>query len=443
MIITAIPSTARAIVSVDAENVIRRNFVRDPRISTDDQAGWGITSVGYADVSVTNSAEMAVDLWRLRIGSLAAGDGARLELLPSPEVVPGVTVHGWVEVAQSPDAMAWTGQWQARLVSSGSGASSSPALRNGAGSVQFSGVVGANRDPAVEIVANEPGAFHVVGVYAGMVARASTFSGHDPATSSASYRWTGEQARSISEEILTTPETMSVFRSVAGVLTPIRGLQNVPAVGATISDNEIPLGTMVTYVVVLSNGLRYYSNPVMVQTSPASFGDQSSWPILSDPITGESVRVIIRDWPEKTIKNEGQRIRVRGRRAPIIVSDIEGTPESSPVLETATLEDAARLDALLSHGEPVLLRAPCPGIDDAYLHVDSRTVARVQEHKPTHPGRVHTLSAVEVDPPDMHVRGRGDTLGDLDAVTGTMGAVASRWATLGDVAAADLIGGGS
>lgn len=162
-------------------------------------------------------------------------------------------------------------------------------------------------------------------------------------------------------------------------------------------------------------------------------------PVLSHPVTGEQVQVRIVTWEELGFENGRNLVRIPRRRSPIAVTGREYLPTSQVELLTETVAAMRAVRALVAEGDVLLLRPSCPGVEDAYLSLDSRTERRMTS-RPSDPVRIHPFNADHMEAPDMGRRGSGDTLQDLhDAVPTTLADVHDRWpGRLFDIADADL-----
>lgn len=165
-------------------------------------------------------------------------------------------------------------------------------------------------------------------------------------------------------------------------------------------------------------------------------------PLVSDPWRGITCPVtVLQAGQDRTMAGRASAVDITGRRTRIHLWDVEGAPTFSPQFITEP-GDHEMFEELMATGDPVLLRFPCTEHDDVWLQRGGdRTWAwmtgRCQARK-------HTLSSCEeLDGPPSDEAVWGDTLGDLhNAVggdaAGTLGGIAERWETLGQIAATDL-----
>jgi hypothetical protein len=165
-------------------------------------------------------------------------------------------------------------------------------------------------------------------------------------------------------------------------------------------------------------------------------------PLMSDPWRGIVCPVtVLADGQDRTMAGRASAVDITGRRSRIHLWDVEGAPTFSPQVITEP-GDHETFEDLMATGDPVLLRFPCIEHDDVWLQRGGdRTWAwmsgRCQARK-------HTLSSCEeLEGPPSDEAVWGDTLGDLHAAVGgddagSLGAIAERWETIGDIAATDL-----
>ena len=175
------------------------------------------------------------------------------------------------------------------------------------------------------------------------------------------------------------------------------------------------------------------SDPVMI---PADH------PLMSDPWRGIVCPVtVLADGQDGTMAGRDTAVDVIGRRSRIHVWDVEAAPTFSPQFITEPADHAAFED-LMATGDPLLLRFPCMQHPDVWLQRGgdrtwSWLTRRCQARK-------HTLSSCEeLEGPPSDEAVWTDTLGDVHQVVGgdsvgTLGAIAERWETLGEIAATDL-----
>lgn len=214
------------------------------------------------------------------------------------------------------------------------------------------------------------------------------------------------------------PIRMSLYRESGEARVPVPGFQDLVAETTVATDHTAPLNRNLTYTADLSDGTSVRSVPVQIL---------ADLPLLTHPVTGVSVQVIVQDWPGRTMDTPSTLVKVSGRRSPVVLSDVEGMGTSAPVLLTRTRDAERDLGGLVATGDVLHLRTIYPEVPDAFLAVTSRQSARVLQFKGTSPERLNTLTSQEIGAEDMREAGQGDTLGNI--------AGAMPGATLGDLAA--------
>ena len=226
---------------------------------------------------------------------------------------------------------------------------------------------------------------------------------------------------------------MTVYRDdLTGTLRPVIGAQGIPARDTVLIDPEPTLNRPTWWRVVLSTG--------QSQTTATPVTVAATLPVLSSPRTRAHVVLdSIQDWPELVYPQRVTVVDVVGRRQRAILADVEGSPSSKPILVTASGPDLDVFRRLCAPGVPLLLRGSVPGVEPAWIQVTGRTERRITLRADDWRRR-HLLDVQHLeDTPDAGVPVVGDTLGDLAAaVPTTLGAIAARWSTLGQIATADL-----
>lgn len=227
---------------------------------------------------------------------------------------------------------------------------------------------------------------------------------------------------------------MTITRQLPdGTSAPILAGNKVHAASGSWDDPEVPLGVPVVYVLTIKSQT-WTSQPVTVR---------SDRPVVSDPYRGWQVQAIrSAQGLERTTAARASAIDVAGRRDRVIVWDVESGWRSSPRFITTSRADEATFDQIMASGAPFLVRYPCPDLESGWL---ARTGGRTKERLGRRGAMAHTLADCEHLPgaltPDQ--RPDGDTLGDLHVAVGgdgvgTLEVIATRWATLGAIAATDL-----
>lgn len=221
---------------------------------------------------------------------------------------------------------------------------------------------------------------------------------------------------------------------LSGALVGVAGGADLAA--GTVLDDTPALNRPTWYRGVVSDGRQVVAGPVTVT---------STVPVLADPSAGDAVQVTVAQWPE---------IEITGRATPLVVDVAD--PDADPVVWLTAPEAQAvaqvtlrtddgptlrQVRAMMRPGRPLLLRGSQPGLEDPWLVITGRRERRVTSRVYDW-ARYHVLDVgLPRTPPDQTVPLHGDTLGDLAAVVPTtLGAIADRWATLGDIARADLAG---
>ena len=224
---------------------------------------------------------------------------------------------------------------------------------------------------------------------------------------------------------------MTIERVWGDQSAPVAGAIDLPAGSTIIDDAEMPLGRPVLYRLI-GWGAPVTYGPVVAE---------SDMPILSEPgRTGGWAPVAVTDWGEQTNPDRAEALRIEGSSHVVVVRDIEVDPSLPLVVETDTLADEQAVQAIGRTGMPLLLRWPADyGEEDAWLQsVGGRRRYRLSMLSPI---VRHTWSTMQTVLPDLTRRAASDTLGDLAQYVlpgTTLGVIASRWATLGAIAATDL-----
>lgn len=221
---------------------------------------------------------------------------------------------------------------------------------------------------------------------------------------------------------------------LASERVPVRGfVDRTDAIDFVAYDYEAPLERPTFYV------LEVYRTAGRTEVAAGPVQLAATHPIVSNPVTGELVELAaVEVWPELNYKGRVSVIAVVGRRDPVVVSDAATSPSSQPVLRTDDVGTRQLLRDLLSTGQVVLLRAPEPDVEDAYLAVTEWTEQRITTAA-ADVRRRHQLTAEHSAPPALAVSAIGDTLADLEAaVPTTLAAVSTTFTTLLEIAATDL-----
>lgn len=230
-------------------------------------------------------------------------------------------------------------------------------------------------------------------------------------------------------------ETMTVARRVgASALAPVMGASSITAASRVVIDPEAPLNRAASWVVTTSTGVTVESGPITVATDLAA---------IADPVTGATAdcAVITRDALTRT--NRAEVLQVEGDSTPWVVWDVPVGKQMPIEILTLTDDDAAALDKMLSTGDPILLRCGCLRHTDVWVQPVGESTGQSPLVKRAE-SQLRTWSLGECvvygSNPRLGSAARSTTLGDLNnAVTPkTLGAIAARWANLGQIASADL-----
>ncbi|KUF18864.1 hypothetical protein [Streptomyces silvensis] len=197
----------------------------------------------------------------------------------------------------------------------------------------------------------------------------------------------------------------SLLRLVAGRPDqPVRGFSGdlvAQSVGGDIvvaEDYEAPLGTPVMWRIKLYNptgsgSLTYLSDAI---TLPAETLDV--WlvdPVLPARSTHATVQTLP-DWQAAARQGVND---VRGRRAPVVISDVRQSRTGSLALITHTSDERDDLWWVLSSGNPLLIKwPPAWSEQDVYVSVGEAGEARLTEYAEVY-DRAWTLALTEVDRP--------------------------------------------
>ncbi|MEV5319161.1 hypothetical protein AB0K92_16150 [Streptomyces sp. NPDC052687] len=207
----------------------------------------------------------------------------------------------------------------------------------------------------------------------------------------------------------------SLLRIIAGRATaPVRGYagdligQPIGSDVAVAADYEAPLGTPVQWRAALYDTagvlkLSYTSDPVTLEAE-----ETSVW--LKDPgLPQRSVKVTVAT-PMPTWQRAARQgvTQVRGRRLPVVISDVRGGRTGDLTIVTETDADRRALWWVLDAGSTLLLQWPPGwGEEDMYVQVGDVSSAPVVEYAEFH-DRTWTLPLTEVDRPIGGVTGSAD-----------------------------------
>jgi hypothetical protein len=209
----------------------------------------------------------------------------------------------------------------------------------------------------------------------------------------------------------------------------------VPGDSMLIEDYEAPLGVEVYYrtVTVWSDGTgveNRTSLPVTVDAPDVNY----VW--LTDPHRpGIGLRVMVKQAPEWKQGIEQTVYKIRGRSAPVVLSDVRGSREGDLVCWTQTDEEREQLRFMLSTGNVLLWRcAPGTGEPDVYVSVGEVGLPRIVPLA-SEQWREWTLPLTEVDMPTGAQAGSATwTVHDVVVENDTGYTVLDRYATVFDLA---------
>ena len=245
----------------------------------------------------------------------------------------------------------------------------------------------------------------------------------------------GGRARVTVEVEAGTTMRMSVYRVVGGRDVPLLGGRDLPAESTVIDDVEVDLNVPVRWRAVLSDGFSAVSDFVVVT---------SQYPILSNPYTGRWVPVVLVSLGEEQAGQRGKAIDIEESDQVVFVYDVESAVRREITLMTLTAAARNAFLELVAAGGPLLLRCACQRHPVGWFVRDGgQRTSKKLDPLSRNDWWVHSWAAtVSVAAPRPDERPVGDTLGDLhQAVPTTLAAIAAQWATLGDIARADLKAG--
>jgi hypothetical protein len=233
---------------------------------------------------------------------------------------------------------------------------------------------------------------------------------------------------------LTPGDTVTLYRSVAGARTAVRGAG--PDVVTDPSyvrvDAELPFGIPVTYVALV--GSSEYTTAAVTHTL---VGGKVA---ITDAISGQAAEAVISAWPEKRYDVQATVFRAGGRN--VVVTDgwagFSGTIEV--YVETTSSTDNLR-DVLANATEGVVQIRQPGGYDgvDCYVAVLGAAERRWSQDG-SDPRRLWSVSAVEVEGWAPALEAQGFTLQDIaDTYNGlTLQDLSDDYATLLAIAVGDF-----
>lgn len=225
-------------------------------------------------------------------------------------------------------------------------------------------------------------------------------------------------------------KSMTVTATATGHAEIVRGWSSVPAPStAVVIDHEAPLERDVRYAVLIDGA----------ETDAVTVRLASDLPLLTDPIRGRHVPVIIQSWPTQSYERTGQELTIDGSPDPVIIEGVEMRPRSTiTLIHPPTGIGAEDLAELLADRSVLRIRPTTPDLPDAWASTRARNRGRFSTA--TGSAVVDVLELQHIAQPDPDTTAIGATLGDLhDAVPTTLGAIHLRWpGTLADIALEDF-----
>lgn len=209
---------------------------------------------------------------------------------------------------------------------------------------------------------------------------------------------------------LTIGNVVTIYRSVGGVRTAVRGADTVTVADTALiaTDAELPFGVAIMWVAEVNNSDAASSGPTTYTLTGGKVA-------LSDAINGNSAEVVITAWPDKTHDRNVSVFRVGGRT--VTVSGDRGmfTGAVSVMTETDSARD--NLAALLDEATDGILQirqaGPYGGVD-SYVCVLSDSEARWSQDG-TDQRRIWTLNVAETQAWAPELDTLGFTFADFDA----------------------------
>lgn len=203
-------------------------------------------------------------------------------------------------------------------------------------------------------------------------------------------------------------EVVSIYRSVGGERTLVRGAGDITATDTSLVrvDAELPFGVPVTYVVVVDNDFEY-------TVGPNSYSLVGGKVAITDAITGAAAEVVISAWDERQRDRVSTTYTVGGRNV-VVAGALSPTTQT---IELLTEADSTRenLDAVLENATSGIVQIRQAGgyeDVDGYFAITSVTRRRYMQEG-TDPRRVWSLQAIEVEPWAAALEARGFTYEDV------------------------------
>lgn len=226
-----------------------------------------------------------------------------------------------------------------------------------------------------------------------------------------------------------------VATASGGVPRIVRGWDATPAPSiAIVVDHEAELNTAILYTVLI-DGVEVDSLTVTVP---------SEMPLITDPIYGRHIPVIIQSWPERTHERAGQVLHAAGRREPIVIDGLELAPSSTITLISADPNRARDLERMIADRSVVRVRPACGDLPTDWVSARDRSRRRFSRRAES--ATVDEISLAHTGQPEPGTPAVANSLAELDAYVtarlghpGTLSDIAEIWpGTLADIALTDL-----
>lgn len=237
-------------------------------------------------------------------------------------------------------------------------------------------------------------------------------------------------------------DTITVWRVTPdGTRTPVRGpnglLVDEPLSSnlLIVEDHEAPLGVQVYYLAEARDTGGVLTSSRTTDSVTLDAGDPNlCW--LKDPGNPRrNARFMVASAPEWTLPIQQAVVRVKGRAAPVVRSDVRGAHEGPIVVYTRSDDEADAMRRILASGEILLWQvAPLSHEVDRYVSVGSVPLPRLVPNR-DEDWREWTLPLIEQDmPTTVGIAGSaGRTWQDIKSEFATWADVREAFATWEDV----------
>lgn len=168
-----------------------------------------------------------------------------------------------------------------------------------------------------------------------------------------------------------------------------------------VDDYEYVAGSAMTYqIVVLASRENTPDVVLATATVTAQSVLEDVWlKFIAAPVLNRIVTLV--DWSDISRQSNNALYQVRGRSAPVVVTDVHTSPAVTVTLRTATAEDAQALDDALSAGYPIFLHIPVQvALASMYAAVGSYRSRRPSHRSPVRFWDVD-LQQVTAPPPSV------------------------------------------